>query len=362
MARKDQREKIEIEQDADPVKMPLRDKAIANQETEEDVILNISLRPTKLKDFIGQKGVVDNLKISLEAARKRGEPVEHTLLSGPPGLGKTSLANIIAHEMGTRITTTSGPAISRPGDLVGILTNLQEGDILFIDEIHRLSRTVEEYIYPAMENYEIDVIMDKGPYAKTYKFNLKPFTLIGATTRAGLLTAPMRSRFGIFYHLEFYDIDDLVKIINRSAKILNIPIEKSAAEEISRRARGSPRVVNRLLRRVRDWVQVKRDGKITADATEEALKSHGIDKMGLDNVDRKVISVIHESFGDGPVGIESIAATMNEEPDTIVDIVEPFLLKIGFLKRTPRGRELTKLAREHMGFSRPGKEVQKDML
>lgn len=360
--KKNNREKIDIEQNTDPARQPARDKAIASQETEEDVILNISLRPSKLKDFIGQKGVVDNLKISLEAAKKRGEPMEHTLLSGPPGLGKTSLANIIAHEMGTRITTTSGPAISRPGDLVGILTNLEAGDILFIDEIHRLSRTVEEYIYPAMENYEIDVIMDKGPYAKTYKFNLKPFTLIGATTRAGLLTAPMRSRFGIFYHLEFYDIEDLVRIINRSAKILDIPIEKSAAEEIARRSRGSPRVVNRLLRRVRDWVQVKRDGKITADATEEALKGHGIDRMGLDSVDRKVMSVIHESFGGGPAGIESIAATMNEEPDTIVDIVEPFLLKIGFLKRTPRGRELTRQAYEHMGLKRQSKEAQKEMF
>jgi len=357
------REKIDIKQDLKPAtNLPARDKAVAAQETEEDVILNISLRPAKLKDFIGQKGVVDNLKISLEAAKRRSEPMEHTLLSGPPGLGKTSLAHIIAHEMGTRITTTSGPAISRPGDLVGILTNLEEGDILFIDEIHRLSRTVEEYLYPAMENFEIDVIMDKGPYAKTYKFNLKPFTLIGATTRAGLLTAPMRSRFGIFYHLEFYEIDDLVKIINRSAKILDIPVEKAAAEEIAGRSRGSPRVANRLLRRVRDWVQVKRDGKITLDATVEALKSHGIDTKGLDNVDRKVLVVIHESFDGGPVGIESIAATMNEEPDTIVDIVEPFLLKIGFLKRTPRGRELTKLAREHMGFSRPAKEIQEKII
>jgi Holliday junction DNA helicase RuvB len=362
MAKK-QREKMDLDQDLAAVASPNgRQNAIAAQETEEDVILNISLRPSKLKDFIGQNGVVDNLKISLEAAKKRGEPVEHTLLSGPPGLGKTSLAHIIAHEMGKRITTTSGPAISRPGDLVGILTNLEAGDILFIDEIHRLSRTVEEYIYPAMENFEIDVIMDKGPYAKTYKFNLKPFTLIGATTRAGLLTAPMRSRFGIFYHLEFYEIEDLVTIMTRSAKILNIPVEKGAAEEIARRSRGSPRVVNRLLRRVRDWVQVKRNGTITVEATGEALKSHGIDAMGLDNVDRKVLSVIYESFGGGPVGIESIAATMNEEPDTIVDIVEPFLLKIGFLKRTPRGRELTKLAYAHMGFARSAKETQKDIL
>lgn len=375
------REKIELEQDLAKVagadlpdssgvgrpgvseKRPgQRDKTVGTLETEEDVILNISLRPSKLKEFIGQKEVVDNLRIALEAAKKRGEPMEHTLLSGPPGLGKTSLAHIIAHEMGTRITTTSGPAISRPGDLVGILTNLEQGDILFIDEIHRLSRTVEEYIYPAMESYEIDVIMDKGPYAKSYKFNLKPFTLIGATTRAGLLTAPMRSRFGILSHLEFYDVPDLMTIINRSAKILNIPIEKSASEEIGRRSRGSPRVANRLLRRVRDWVQVKRDGKITADATEEALKLHGIDRMGLDNVDRKVLAVIHESFGGGPVGIESIAATMNEEPDTIVDIVEPFLLKIGFLKRTPRGRELTKAACDHMGFSRRAKEAQREMF
>ncbi len=339
-----------------------REKIIATQETEEDVILNISLRPSKLSDFIGQKDISDNLKVSMEAARKRKEPLEHVLLSGPPGLGKTSLANIIAHEMGTRITTTSGPAISRPGDLVGILTNLEAGDILFIDEIHRLSSTVEEYIYPAMENFEIDVIMDKGPYAKTYKFNLKPFTLIGATTRAGLLTAPLRSRFGMFHHLDFYDTPDLVKIIIRSAKILNISIETSAAEEISRRSRGSPRVANRLLRRVRDWVQVKGDGKIGLEAVESALKGHGIDKMGLDNVDRKVIQAMQESFGGGPVGIESIAATLNEEPDTIIDIVEPFLLKIGFLKRTPRGRELTKKAREHMGFAAGASKTEKELF
>lgn len=342
--------------------MPGREKIIATQETEEDVILNISLRPSKLSDFIGQKDISDNLKVSMEAARKRKEPLEHVLLSGPPGLGKTSLANIIAHEMGTRITTTSGPAISRPGDLVGVLTNLEAGDILFIDEIHRLSSTVEEYIYPAMENFEIDVIMDKGPYAKTYKFNLKPFTLIGATTRAGLLTAPLRSRFGIFHHLDFYETLDLMKIIKRSAKILNISIENSSAEEISRRSRGSPRVANRLLRRVRDWVQVKGDGNIGSEAVESALKSHGIDKMGLDNVDRKVIQAIQESFGGGPVGIESIAATLNEEPDTIIDIVEPFLLKIGFLKRTPRGRELTKKACEHMGFVQSSKEKEKELF
>jgi Holliday junction DNA helicase RuvB len=339
-----------------------REKLLTNQETEEDQILNISLRPSKLEDFIGQKALVENLKVSIQAAKKRKEPIEHALLSGPPGLGKTSLAHIIANEMGSKITATSGPAIGKAGDLIGILTNLANGDILFIDEIHRLSKTVEEFIYPAMENFEIDFVIDKGPYAKTIKFNLKRFTLIGATTRAGLLTAPLRSRFGIFHYLDFYETEDLVKIITRSAKLLNIPIDKNAAEEISRRSRGSPRVANRLLRRVRDWVQVKRDGKITLDATEEALKNHGIDKMGLDNVDRKVITVMHESFNGGPVGIESIAATLNEEPDTIVDVVEPFLLKIGFLKRTPRGRELTRQAREHMGFSRTPEKTQKEMF
>lgn len=334
-----------------------REKLITNQETDEDQILILSLRPSKLSEFIGQKDVVDNLKISLEAAIKRKEPLEHALLSGPPGLGKTSLAHIIAHEMGTKITSTSGPAIQRAGDLVGVLTNLEDGDILFIDEIHRLSKMVEEYIYPAMENFEVDVVMDKGAYARTYKFKLKRFTLIGATTRSGLLTAPLRSRFGIFHHLDFYEPQDLVRVITRSARILNIPIDKEAALEIAGRSRGSPRVANRLLRRVRDWAQVKRDGKITTEAALEAMKSHNIDKMGLDNIDRKVLNIMYESFGGGPTGIDAIAASLSEEVDTIVDVVEPFLLKIGFLKRTPRGRELTKLAYEHMGFVPRQKEM-----
>lgn len=339
-----------------------REKLISGQETDEDQILILSLRPGKFGEFIGQNNLVENLKVSIAAAKKRKEPLEHVLLSGPPGLGKTSLAHIIAHEMGTKITSTSGPAIQRAGDLVGVLTNLEEGDILFIDEIHRLSKMVEEYIYPAMENFEIDVVMDKGAYARTYKFKLKRFTMIGATTRSGLLTAPLRSRFGIFHHLDFYDTADLVRIIMRSGSILDIPVEREAAGEIARRSRGSPRVANRLLRRVRDWVQVKCDGKITVEAAHEALKNHNIDRMGLDNVDRKVIKIMHESFGGGPVGIGSIAASLNEEADTIVDIVEPFLLKIGFLKRTPRGRELTKLAYEHMGFSRNPKEAQKELF
>ena len=336
-----------------------REKIITTQETDEDVILNMSLRPARLKDFIGQKDVVDNLKVSLEASKKRKEPMEHTLLSGPPGLGKTSLAHIIAREMGTKITSTSGPAIERAGDLIGILTNLAEGDILFIDEIHRLSKVVEEFLYPAMENFQIDFVIDKGPYAKTIKFSLKRFTLIGATTRVGLLSAPLRGRFGILYHLDFYTAEELMKVILRSAKILKIDIDKDAAIEIAGRSRGSPRVANRLLRRVRDWAEVKEDGRITLSVVEDALKSHGIDKMGLDALDRKVVAVMHESFNGGPVGVEAIAATLNEQTDSIVDMVEPYLLKIGFLKRTPRGRELTRKAYEAMRFK---KESQKEMF
>jgi len=342
-----------------PEEKKFRDTVIKPSETEEDVVLNISLRPSRLKDFVGQKSVVDNLRVALDASKKRKEPLEHILLSGPPGLGKTSLAHIIAREMDAKITSTSGPAIERAGDLIGILTNLSEGDILFIDEIHRLSKVVEEFMYPAMENYQIDFVIDKGPYAKTIKFNLKKFTLVGATTRAGLLTAPLRGRFGMFFYLDFYEPGDLTKIVLRSAKILGIAINKESAEEIARRSRGSPRVANRLLRRVRDWAEVKGSGTIDLAATEDALKSHGIDKIGLDTIDRKVITVIYKSFGGGPVGIESIAATLNEEPDTIVDVVEPYLLKIGLLRRTPRGRELTPLAYEAMGFK---KETQKEMF
>jgi Holliday junction DNA helicase RuvB len=336
-----------------------REKIIHQKETEEDVILNMSLRPGRLKDFIGQNKAVENLKISLEAAKKRKEPLEHILLAGPPGLGKTSLAHVVANEMNVSITATSGPAIERAGDLIGILTNLSEGDILFIDEIHRMAKVVEEFLYPAMENFQIDFIIDKGPYAKTIKFNLKRFTLVGATTRAGLLSAPLRSRFGMFYHLDFYDTGSLVKIVTRSAKILGIPIDKEGAGEIAGRSRGTPRVVNRLLRRVRDWSEVKSDGKITKDATLEALKSHGVDELGLDLIDRKVIQAIHSSYDGGPVGIEALASTMNEEPDTIVDIVEPFLLKIGLIKRTPRGRQLTDLAYRHLGLR---KETQKELF
>ena len=335
-----------------------REKFTDAKETEEDVVLNLSLRPDKIDDFVGQKKVVDNLLIALEAAMKRKEPMEHMLFSGPPGLGKTTLAHIIAREKGTKITATSGPAIERAGDLIGILTNLSDGDILFIDEIHRLSKVVEEFIYPAMENFQIDFIIDKGPYAKTIKFNLKRFTLIGATTRAGLLTAPMRGRFGMFYHLDFYNTEEIAEILRRSAVRLNLKLDSVCADEIARRSRGTPRVANRLLRRVRDWADVKNKGRLTKEVTANALNALGIDKSGLDVIDRRVLKTMLDFYNGGPVGIESLAATLNEESDTIVDMVEPFLLKAGFLKRTPRGRELTSLARKHLG----GKELQKELL
>ncbi len=320
------------------------------QETEEDVVLNISLRPRKFTEFVGQKETVDNLKICLTAAKQRKEPLEHVLLSGPPGLGKTSLAHIIAHEMSTKITATSGPAIERAGDLIGILTNLESGDILFIDEIHRLSKVVEEFLYPAMESFQIDFVIDKGQYARTIKFNLKPFTLVGATTRTGLLAAPLRARFGIFYHLDFYLIEDLARIIKHSAKILGMNIDDEAAEEIARRARGTPRVANRLLRRIRDYVQVSGIEKVNLEVAAKTLDELGIDKAGFDDIDRKVLKLMLDSFGGGPVGIESLAASLNEEVDTIADTIEPYLLKAGYIKRTSRGRVATKLTYEHFGI------------
>lgn len=324
-------------------------KIVFNQETEEDQVYNLSLRPSSVSEFVGQKDVVENLHVSIQAAKQRSEPIEHMLFSGPPGLGKTSLANIVAHEMGARITVTSGPAIDRAGDLIGILTNLEAGDILFIDEIHRLSKVVEEFLYPAMENFKIDFTVDKGPYARTINFNLKPFTLIGATTRSGLLSSPLRHRFGIFYHLEFYTPEELSEIVMRSAKKLNVTIDQPSAVEISRRARGTPRIANRLLRRVRDYAQVKTpDREITAKTVQEAMDTLRIDQSGLDDIDRKLLSVIHDIYSGGPVGIETLAATLNEEVDTLVDVIEPYLLKIGFLKRTPRGRELTDISIKHM--------------
>lgn len=329
----------------------LREKILVNeQETDEDIVLNLSLRPKGLPEFVGQKELIDNLKICLTAAKQRNEPLEHVIFSGPPGLGKTSLAHIIAREMGTKVTATSGPAITRAGDLIGILTNLEKGDILFIDEIHRLSHVVEEFLYPAMEGFQIDFIIDKGPYAKTIKFNLKPFTLVAATTRIGLLSGPLRSRFGIFYHLDFYNVDDLSEIIKRSAKILSMNIDNEATFEIARRARGTPRIANRLLRRIRDYVQVLKIDKINLEVAMKTLDELRIDKAGFDDIDRKVLKSILEIYEGGPVGVESLAATLNEEVDTIVDSVEPYLLKTGYLKRTSRGRLATKIAYEHFGI------------
>ena len=317
-------------------------------ENDDDQILNLSLRPKRFEDFVGQRQVVENLHVAIQATKRREEALEHLLLAGPPGLGKTSIAHIVAQEMGAKITATSGPAIGRAGDLIGILTNLEQGDILFIDEIHRLSKVVEEFLYPAMENYEIDFVIDKGPYAKTIKFHLKRFTLIGATTRSGLLSNPMRSRFGMVYHLEFYKPDELVLVLQRSAKILGISLEPDAAQTIAERSRGTPRIANRLLRRVRDYAQVKTSGKITKGVAQAALTAQGVDDLGLDGLDRKVLKTIIEFYGGGPVGVEALAAALNEERDTIVDVVEPYLLSAGLLKRTARGRKATRLAYQHV--------------
>ena len=324
-------------------------RLVLNQESEEDQVVGLSLRPQRLVDFVGQPDLVKGLQVAIAASQKRGESLEHTLFSGPPGLGKTSLAHIIATEMNSRITVTSGPAIGRPGDLIVILTNLEKGDVLFIDEIHRLSKSVEEFLYPAMENYKIDFIVGEGPYAKTINFNLKPFTLIGATTRSGLLTTPLRDRFGIFYHLEFYGVNDLSRIVSTSAGKLNVEVDAEACLAMARRSRGTPRIANRLLRRCRDYAQVNSNkNHIDPKVVDEAMGALRIDPEGLDELDRRLLSVIKTQYKGGPVGIEALAATLNEETDTIEDVIEPYLLKAGFLRRTSRGRELTPMALEHL--------------
>jgi len=318
------------------------------KENEEERIVNLSLRPVTLEDFVGQKNVISNLKIAIEAAKKREEPLEHILLSGPPGLGKTSLAYCIAKAMGAKMTSTSGPAIERAGDLVGILTNLEQGDILFIDEVHRLSRTVEEFIYPAMEDFQIDFLIDKGPYAKSVKFNLKPFTLIGATTRKGLLSAPLRGRFGLFYDFDFYLPDELAIVIHRSSERLEIKIDELSALEIAGRSRGSPRLANRLLKRVRDYAQVSAQGKIDIDITREALENARIDTQGFDDLDRKYLNALIKLHGGGPAGIEAIAASLSEDKGTLEDVVEPYLLEKGFIIRTPKGRLACEISYKHL--------------
>lgn len=308
-----------------------------------------ALRPLRFGDFSGQSGVVDNLRVFVEAARMRGEPLDHTLLHGPPGLGKTTLSNIIANELGVGLKVTSGPVLDKPGDLAGILTSLSERDVLFIDEIHRMPAVVEEYLYSAMEDFRIDITIDKGPGARSIQLKLNPFTLVGATTRSGLLTAPLRARFGINLHLEYYDAATLRTIIMRSARILGVQISLDAAGEIAGRSRGTPRISNSLLRRVRDFAQVKGDGRIDMEIARVALSALHIDSHGLDSIDNKILSTIIDKFHGGPVGVSTIATAISEDPGTVEDVYEPFLIMEGFIKRTPRGREATELAYRHLG-------------
>lgn len=318
---------------------------------ESDSEFENRIRPQELDNFRGQEKVAENLRVFIRAALMRGDSLDHVLLHGPPGLGKTTLANIIANEMGSTLRVTSGPVLDKPGDLAGLLTNLNAGDVLFIDEIHRLSPIIEEYLYSAMEDYRIDIVLDKGPSARSIQLELNPFTLIGATTRSGLLTSPLRARFGIQCHLEYYDTDVLTGIVKRSASILSIDIDDDAAQEVALRSRGTPRIANSLLRRVRDFAMVKGDGVIDLPITRMALKALDIDSRGLDQMDNKILSTIIHKFGGGPVGINTIATAVSEDAGTIEEVYEPFLIKEGFLKRTPRGREVTALAYSHLGIA-----------
>ena len=332
---------------------PTPNRHISGKKKNEDTSVDGLLRPQLLEDFTGQDRLKTNLSILIEAAKKRGEPLDHVLFHGPPGLGKTTLAHVVANEMNVNIRITAGPAIERAGDLAAILTNLRAGDILFIDEVHRLGRAVEEILYPAMEDFVLDIVVGKGPGAKNVRLKLPKFTVIGATTRLALLTAPLRARFGALYRMDFYDLPAMESIVTRGARILDVPIEPDGASEIARRARGTPRVALRLLRRVRDYAQVRADGAITAETAVSALDLLEIDSLGLDELDRRVLSAIIEKFGGGPVGLDTIGASISEESDTIMDVVEPYLLQLGFLERTSRGRVATPHAYTHLGLPMP---------